>query len=110
MERKPGERKQNPSLSETKIARLRVKHGVTQQDLADATGVSIRTIQELERGDVENPRIRGLVNIAAALGVGLKAICEDEWLEPAKLSKYQAQPRKVSEPVERLEKTPGRFS
>jgi transcriptional regulator with XRE-family HTH domain len=110
--RKPGERKQNPSKGETKLAQQRIKHGVTQEELAQATGMSIRAIQQLERREIRNPRIRGLVNLSTALGVSLKAICEDEWFEPIKLGKWQVRPdeRYKPEPVERLPKKPGRFS
>lgn len=110
-ERKSGERWRNPSQRNTKIARARLDHGATQKELAEATGLSIRTIQELERGEIENPRIRNLVNIAAALGKNWIDLCEDEWLQPGKLNWYQATTPKdgLSEPVNRLKKKPGRF-
>jgi transcriptional regulator with XRE-family HTH domain len=109
--RKSGERWRTPSYRNTKIARARLDHGVTQQELAEATGMSVRTIQELERGEIENPRIRNIVNIAAALGKEWIDLCEDAWLQPGKLIKYQAAPPKSEplEPVKRLKKKQYRF-
>lgn len=110
-QRKLGERKQNPSRPETKIARARIARGVTQAELAEATGISIRAIQELVRGVIPNPRIRNLINVAAALGLKLEDVCEDEWLRPGKLGYWQAQPDH-SVPHQRvtpLKKRPGRF-
>lgn len=94
-----------------KVAQLRIEHGVTQQELADATGMHVRTIQELERGWVQNPKIRSLVNIAAALGVKLEDVCEDEWLVPRKLFPYQGRHNSKLPPqgIEKLKKQPGRF-
>lgn len=54
---------------------------MTQEELADAIGVSAPTIRRLERGEVENPKLRHLVNCAIALGVDLDDVLEDEWLE-----------------------------
>lgn len=71
------------------------------------------TIQELEAGMVENPKLRNLVNIAAALGVrDFRTICEDEWLKPGKLAYYLSKTAtgQPQEPVEPLKKQPDRFS
>jgi transcriptional regulator with XRE-family HTH domain len=54
---------------------------VTQEELAEAIGVSAPTIRRLERGDAENPKLRHLVNCAIALGVTLDDVLEDDWLE-----------------------------
>lgn len=54
---------------------------MTQEELADAIGVSAPTLRRLERGEVENPKLRHLVNCAIALGVKLDDMLEDEWLE-----------------------------
>jgi transcriptional regulator with XRE-family HTH domain len=43
--------------------------------------VSAPTLRKLERGEVENPKLRTLVNCAIALGVELADVLEDEWLE-----------------------------
>jgi transcriptional regulator with XRE-family HTH domain len=49
--------------------------------LAEATGISLRTIQRLERGEFDNPPLRYLVNCQLALGVErLEELLEEEWL------------------------------
>ncbi len=65
---------------DTLLARARLSKGVTQEELADAVGVSAQTIRRLERGEVENPKLRTLVNCAIALGVDVSDILEDDWL------------------------------
>ncbi|MGD0456102.1 MAG: helix-turn-helix transcriptional regulator [Solirubrobacteraceae bacterium] len=64
----------------TMLARARFSRGVTQEELAQAVGVSAQTIRRLERGDVDNPKLRTLVNCAIALGVDLSDVLEDDWL------------------------------
>ncbi len=64
----------------TLLARARLSRGVTQDELAAAVGVSAQTIRRLERGEVENPKLRTLVNCALALGVDLSDVLEDDWL------------------------------
>ena len=66
---------------ETKLARVRAARGVTQEELADAIGISIPTYRRLERGKTQNPPLRYLVNAALALGVELGAVIEDGWRE-----------------------------
>ena len=66
---------------ETHLARARMNRGVTQEELAEAIGISIPTYRRLERGRVENPPLRYLVNAALALGVELDALIEDRWRE-----------------------------
>jgi hypothetical protein len=41
----------------------------------------MRTIQRLDWGEVENPPLGYLVNIAEVLEVELVDICEERWLE-----------------------------
>jgi transcriptional regulator with XRE-family HTH domain len=65
---------------DTLLARARLSRGVTQEELAEAVGVSAQTIRRLERGEVENPKLRTLVNCALALGVDLSDVLEDDWL------------------------------
>lgn len=75
-------RKTNPTKVRTKVARVRVESNVTRAELADATGLGIRALQELETGWVHNPGIRTLTGIAYALDVPIEEICEDKWLAP----------------------------
>jgi transcriptional regulator with XRE-family HTH domain len=67
--------------AETKLARVRMARGVTQEELADAIGVSVPTYRRLELGNVDNPGLRYLFNAALALGVELDELIEDSWRE-----------------------------
>jgi len=55
------------------IKELRLKKGITQEDLAAKTNLSVRTIQRLENGEVE-PRAYTLQSIALALGVDFEEL------------------------------------
>lgn len=65
----------------TRLAARRQQLRLSQKRLSELTGLSIRTIQRLEGGQVDNPPLRHLVNLAQALDIELEAILEDEWLE-----------------------------
>ncbi len=67
--------------SDTPLSYQRISAGVTQQELAVAVGVSVRTIQRLESGQVAQPSLRLLINCAIALRVNLGQICQGEWLD-----------------------------
>lgn len=67
--------------AETKLARVRMSRGVTQEELADAIGVSEPTYRRLERGQMTSPPLGYLVNAAIALGVELDAVVEERWRE-----------------------------
>jgi transcriptional regulator with XRE-family HTH domain len=41
--------------AETKLARMRMSRGVTQEELADAIGISEPTYRRLERGQMTSP-------------------------------------------------------
>jgi transcriptional regulator with XRE-family HTH domain len=54
--------------------------GLTQRELAERSGISLGTIRRLERGELSNPGIRYLTNIAIALDLdGPFDVCEAEW-------------------------------
>jgi uncharacterized Tic20 family protein len=55
------------------IKTLRLKKGITQEELADKTDISVRTIQRIENGDVD-PRAYTLQSIAAALEVDFEVL------------------------------------
>ena len=59
----------------------RVLKGWTQGDLAAKTGISARTIQRIENGDVE-PRAYSLQTIASALGVDLQELLDCQKASP----------------------------
>jgi len=66
--------------AETKLARVRLASGLTQRDLAEATGISRSAYWRLERGRTVNPPLRHLTNCALVLGVPVEELIEDEWL------------------------------
>ncbi|MGH2714901.1 MAG: helix-turn-helix domain-containing protein [Thermoleophilaceae bacterium] len=73
-------RRRDPGTkADTKLARVRMARGVTQQELAEVIGISLVTYRRLERGSMDNPPLRYLQNAALAPGVGLEALWEDEW-------------------------------
>ncbi len=58
------------------IKELRIKNGMTQEELADKTEVSTRTIQRIENGEVD-PRAYTLQMIAKALDVDFSLFVEN---------------------------------
>jgi DNA-binding Xre family transcriptional regulator len=69
------------SALKTKLARMRVLRDYKQADLEDGSGVGLRTIQRLESGELRNPPLWTLVNLAVALECTLEDIIEDDWLQ-----------------------------
>lgn len=59
------------------IKELRLKKGMTQEDLAAKTDINVRTIQRIENGEVD-PRAYTLQSIAAALEVDFAVLAGSE--------------------------------
>lgn len=59
------------------FVRLRKERGVTQSDLAEATGIARPNIARMENGSY-NPTIDMMVRLAAGIGMRL----EINWVEP----------------------------
>ena len=68
------------------IRELRIKKGMTQEDLAEKTEVSARTIQRIENGDVD-PRAYTLQMIAKALEVEFDLFVQNEQDESGEIQK-----------------------
>jgi transcriptional regulator with XRE-family HTH domain len=68
-----------PVRSSSRIANLRRAAGLRQDELAAAVGMSVATLRRLERGEIDNPPLRYLQNIAIALDAGLDAVIEPGW-------------------------------
>lgn len=98
-----GERRSNPSKKVTKLAEIRVRFGITQAELAQGSGVGLRALQEIERGDIRNPRVRYLINLAMTLGLDLEDICEDEWLSWTTFPGGPPEPAMLAAKPERFE-------
>ena len=58
-----------------KIKQLRIKKGLTQEELAEKTNISARTIQRIENGEVE-PRAYSLQMLAKALDVEFEELTD----------------------------------
>lgn len=56
-----------------KIIHFRKLKGITQETLAEITGLNVRTIQRIESGEVD-PRLYTLKSIADALGVNMEEL------------------------------------
>jgi transcriptional regulator with XRE-family HTH domain len=73
------------------IKELRLKKGMTQEDLAAKTDISVRTIQRIENGEVD-PRAYTLQSIAAALAVDFAVLADTAYesnaVDPAAGSKW----------------------
>lgn len=79
--RKPNRRGADANLSRvaSKVGRLRLARGLTQQELARRCAVSKATIERYDHGEVINPPIRQLLALALALRCELDEIIEDDW-------------------------------
>lgn len=67
------------------IKELRIKKGMTQEELADKTEVSSRTIQRIENGEVD-PRAYTLQMIAKALEVDYDLFVDEESSEQEEIN------------------------
>jgi DNA-binding XRE family transcriptional regulator len=55
--------------------------GMTQAELSEASGVSIRTIQVIEAGTQDNPRLKTMRALCRALSKRRKVKMENVWPE-----------------------------
>jgi transcriptional regulator with XRE-family HTH domain len=67
-------RRSQPGLGKA-IRRLREKHELTQEDLAEAAGITVRTLSQLETGNA-NPTWATVGDIALALGVSMAELAK----------------------------------
>lgn len=71
------------------IKELRIKKGMTQEELAEKTEVSARTIQRIENGEVD-PRAYTLQMIAKALDVDFSLFVEKEFEVKLESQEFQS--------------------
>lgn len=76
---RPGRRPGEQTKAETRIAEWRVKRGLTQQETADAVGLSLNGYWKYEHGQIYNPGVRQLANLAIIFGCELEDLIEDDW-------------------------------
>ncbi len=81
----------------SKLAQIRRWRGLTQEELAAATGVPLTTIYKLEAGKTWNPRVRHLRNLALALDVPFEQLLEDEWRQWTAFDAQAAEPPDLDE-------------
>jgi transcriptional regulator with XRE-family HTH domain len=55
--------------------------GLSQRALAERAGLSLRTLQRIERLEIDNPPVRYLTNCAIVLGCELEDLIEPAWRE-----------------------------
>ena len=63
---------------------MRVRRGMTQEQLAAATGIPLRTYQDIERGARHKPPFAQLINCAVVLDCTIDELLEDRhrtWTE-----------------------------
>ena len=63
---------------ETKLKQVRKAVGITQRELAETTGISIRTLQHYEQGskDLNQAAALTFYTIAQALGVAMEELLD----------------------------------
>lgn len=63
---------------EYNLRRIRRAKDVTIQELSKATGVSVATISEMERGIRQNPTVNTIEKLAKALGVKFNDLLKED--------------------------------
>jgi transcriptional regulator with XRE-family HTH domain len=63
------------------IKELRIKKGMTQQQLADNSGITLRTIQRIENGEVK-PSLHSLNTISRVLEADMSALIQQSASKP----------------------------
>ena len=58
-----------------------MSRGLRQDELAVQAGISVATLRRLERGEIDNPPLRYLQNLAIVMGVTLDRLIEPEWTQ-----------------------------
>jgi transcriptional regulator with XRE-family HTH domain len=69
------------STTKSHLYKHRRGAGLSQRALARQAGLSLRTLQRIERLEVDNPPIRYLANCAIVLGCRLEDLIEPAWRE-----------------------------
>lgn len=66
------------------LKEMRKERGLTQQALADLSGIHIRTLQAYEKGlsKLSNMTVKNAVSLAKVLEVPIEAFLEEEQEEP----------------------------
>jgi transcriptional regulator with XRE-family HTH domain len=73
-----GERRDQQSVVRSRVAFLRVSHGLYQHELAQAIGISVDSLRRFESGDVVTAPLWWYANAAIALNVDLSELLTAE--------------------------------
>ncbi len=65
----------------TRLRATRLDRGFSQQDLAELTGIPLRSLERLDRGEVDDLPFRWLVNLSIALWCKPVDLAESEWFK-----------------------------
>lgn len=62
---------------------MRIKAGLSQSQLAERSGVNVRTLQSYEQGEknIDGAKLNTLINLSNALGCKIRDIVTDEKLK-----------------------------
>ena len=68
--------------SSARVSRLRavrLSRGLSQRELAELTGIPLRSLERLDRGELDDLPFRWLINLSIALQTTPVEVIEDEW-------------------------------
>lgn len=70
------------SKTENNLSKIRREKGLLQKELADLSGVELRTIQSYEQGirDINGSELTNILRLASALGCAVSDLLTDETL------------------------------
>lgn len=70
------------SKTENNLSKIRREKGLLQKELADLSGVELRTIQSYEQGirDINGSELANILRLASALGCAVSDLLTDETL------------------------------
>jgi transcriptional regulator with XRE-family HTH domain len=100
-----GARKGQQSGGWTKLARARIASGLTQQELADKVGISLRTIKRLENDWLFEPRLNWFLRLSLALEVPLVDLIEDHDLDGSGIG-FRADPGWIERTIQQRNADP----
>lgn len=67
--------------STTRLRRVRLERGLSQRELAELTGIPLRSLERLDRGEVDDFSYRSVVNLCLALRCKASEIIEPDWFQ-----------------------------
>jgi len=82
------------------VQKLRLKHGWSQQQLADASGLSVRTVQRIEAGDPASTE--SLKSLAAVFEVDFSTLNPEPAMNTTTLNPTELQEQDVFKEVRKL--------